>query len=198
MSRKAAIDDYNHGGKKTTVAKETHKMLNVNQDNAILGIKTGLKLYTEKPFDPENPEKREQRPRQERPREERPREERPEKKERKVSGAERKNSGEARRKTSGEAKKGGKSYQKESYVKPDERKAGVKPRSSKPQQQERQQAAPKSKFVDNDQSFPTLGWKTLISYDEYFVKLLHISFNIIWSFFVFYSEIFEFVFEFVC
>jgi len=101
VSKKADIDDYVIGGKKTTKTKEHHKIGNLSAENELLGLRTGLKTYTEKP----EGEREERAPREQRP----PREERPKR--------EHKKSGEVEEKKEGykkEAANGGK-YQKEGY-----------------------------------------------------------------------------------
>lgn len=50
ISRKAEIDDFKTSGKiKTTITKESHKVMNTNADNDLLGLRTGLTNYVEKP-----------------------------------------------------------------------------------------------------------------------------------------------------
>lgn len=55
ISRKAEIDDRKIGGKKTTVARTNYNILNTNQENQLLGVRTGLKVYSEKPRPVEGP-----------------------------------------------------------------------------------------------------------------------------------------------
>ena len=47
IDRKAQIDDYNIGAKKTTKTKENYKIQSVNAENELLGLRTGLKTYNE-------------------------------------------------------------------------------------------------------------------------------------------------------
>lgn len=106
ISRKVEIDDRKIGGKKTTVARTNYNIINTNQENELLGLRTGLKVYSEKPrvevpvqkADEKAEEKVQEKPQE---KEERPR---------------RKFSGKAERKESGEGRRGrGGRYQKEGY-----------------------------------------------------------------------------------
>lgn len=116
VARKTEIDDRRIGGKKTTAARINYNMMNTNQENELLGVRTGLTVYSEKPkpVAVDAPKKEEV-------------------EEKKEETPKRKTSGRAERKQSGEQRRGGRprGYQKEGYLKPDERKAGVKPKSSR-------------------------------------------------------------------
>lgn len=143
VARKAEIDDRKIGGKKTTVTRETHKILNTNQENELLGLRTGLRVYAEKPVREVREVKEEKTEEKKEEVEEKPKR----KTSGRVSGDRRKYSGERRAPT----------YQKEGYLKPDQRKSGVKPKSSRggrPQGQTQRTAGPKVNLDDN--AFPTL------------------------------------------
>ena len=150
VARKTEIDDRKIGGKKTTMARSNYNMLNTNQENELLGVRTGLKVYSEKPkpVAVDAPKKEEVEEKKE------------EKKEEKEETPKRKYSGRAERKQSGELRRGGRprGYQKEGYLKPDERKAGVKPKSSRggrtSGQGQARTTGPKINIDDN--AFPTL------------------------------------------
>jgi len=62
--KKADIDDLKTGGKKTTKVKENYNIINNTENKELLGLRTGLKAYSEKPRvdgeeRPERPERTE-------------------------------------------------------------------------------------------------------------------------------------------
>lgn len=49
IAKKADIDDLKTGGKKTTKVKENYNIINNTENKELLGLRTGLKTYSEKP-----------------------------------------------------------------------------------------------------------------------------------------------------
>jgi len=67
--KKADIDDLKTGGKKTTKVNENYNIVNKTDNKELLGLRTGLKAYSEKPRvdgeeRPERPERAERKPRE--------------------------------------------------------------------------------------------------------------------------------------